>query len=191
MQRKDGPMRRLSCTALLTMLCLTPAVAHAQNKEARGAERQIDTVLKAFNEELRGFERELKYFDKVREFKPMLDLRNQLVNQSTEMLQLEQAGPGSGPKIRELVRAMDHETRELSAMSGVLRSAPTRSPPPRTKRSPTASSCTPRKWSSRSTSWPPFSAERAEPARVDSRRLTTEASTRRFSGVGGSKPTRV
>ena len=87
----------------------------------RAAERQIDTVLKEFNEELRGFERELKYFDKVREFKPMLDLRNQLVNQSNEMLRLEQAGPGSGPKIRELVRAMDHETRELSAMSGVLR----------------------------------------------------------------------
>jgi len=114
-------MRRLSCTALLALLCLTPAVAHAQNKEARSAERQIDSVLKEFNEALRGFERELKYFDKVREFRPMLDLRNQLVNQSNEMLRLEQAGPGSGPKIRELVRAMDHETRELSAMSGVLR----------------------------------------------------------------------
>jgi hypothetical protein len=100
---------------------LTPAVAQAQNKEARRAERQIDTVLKELNEALRGFERELKYFDKVREFKPMLELRNQLVNQSNEMLQLEQAGPGNGPKIRELVRAMDHESRELSAMSGVLR----------------------------------------------------------------------
>jgi hypothetical protein len=114
-------MRRLSCTALLALLCLAPAVAHAQNKEARSAERQIDTVLKEFNEALRGFERELKYFDKVREFKPMLDLRNQLVNQSNEMLRLEQSGPGSGPKIRELVRAMDHEARELSALSGVLR----------------------------------------------------------------------
>jgi hypothetical protein len=114
-------MRRPSFTALLTLLCLTPAVAHAQNREARSAERQIDTVLKAFNEELRGFERELKYFDKVREFKPMLDLRNQLVSQSAEMLQLAESGPGSGPKIRDLVRAMDHETRELSALSGVLR----------------------------------------------------------------------
>ena len=114
-------MRRVSWTALLALLCLTPSVAHAQNKEARRAERQIDTVLKEFNEALRGFERELKYFDKVREFKPMLDLRNQLVNQSTEILQLDQAGPGSGPKIRDLVRAMDHESRELSAMSGVLR----------------------------------------------------------------------
>jgi hypothetical protein len=114
-------MRRLICTALLALLCLTPAVAHAQTKEARRAERQIETVLKEFNEALRAFERELKYFDKVREFKPMLDLRNQLVNQSDEMLQLDQAGPGSGPKIRELFRAMDHETRELSAMSGVLR----------------------------------------------------------------------
>jgi hypothetical protein len=100
---------------------LTPAVTQAQNKETRSAERQIDTVLKEFNESLRGFERELKYFDKVREFRPMLDLRNQLVNQSNEMLRLEQAGPGSGPKIRELVRAMDHESRELSAMSGILR----------------------------------------------------------------------
>ena len=114
-------MRRPIGTALLALLCLTPAAAHAQNKEARSAERQIDSVLKEFNEELRGFERELKYFEKVREFKPMLDLRNQLVNQSNEMLQLAQAGPGSGPKIRELVRAMDHEARELSAMSGVLR----------------------------------------------------------------------
>ena len=114
-------MRRVSWTALLALLCLTPSVAHAQNNETRRANRQIDTVLKEFNEELRGFERELKYFEKVHEFKPMLDLRNQLVNQSNEMLQLEQSGPGSGPKIRELVRAMDHEARELSAMSGVLR----------------------------------------------------------------------
>src|SRR3954454_8900556 len=114
-------MRRPSCIALLALLCLTPAVAHAQNKEVRGAERQIDTVLKEFNVALRGFERDLKYFDKVREFRPMLDLRDQLVNQSNEMLRLEQSGPGSGPKIRDLVRAMDHESRELSAMSGVLR----------------------------------------------------------------------
>jgi hypothetical protein len=114
-------MRRLSCTALLALLCSTPYAVHAQNREVRRAERQIDTILKEFNEELRGFERELKYFDKVREFQPMLDLRNQLVEQSNEILRLEQAGPGSGPQIRELVRAMDRETRELSAKSGVLR----------------------------------------------------------------------
>ena len=114
-------MRRSSWTALLTLLCLAPAVAHAQNKNVRSAERQIDTVMTEFNEDLRGFERELKYFDKVREFKPMLELRNQLVGQSAEMLRLEKSGPGHGPQIRELVRAMDHEARELSAMSGVLR----------------------------------------------------------------------
>jgi hypothetical protein len=114
-------MRRLRWTALLGILCLTPAVAHAQNRNARGAERQIDAVMTEFDEELRSFERDLKYFERVPEFKPMFELRNRLVAQATEMTRLDRAGPGSGPAIRELAREMDHEARELSAISGLLR----------------------------------------------------------------------
>jgi hypothetical protein len=110
-------MRRLSWTALLAVLCLTPAVAHAQNRTARGAERQIDAVIAEFNEELRSFERDLKHFERVSEFKPMFEIRNRLVGQAAEMTRLDRAGPGSGPAIRE----MDREARELSAISGLLR----------------------------------------------------------------------
>jgi hypothetical protein len=111
-------MRRLGRNALLTLLCLSPVVAHAQN---RGAVRQIDGIIAEFNEELRSFERDLKYFQRVREFGPMFEIRNQLVGQAAEMVRLDKAGPGSGPAVRELAREMDREARELSAMSGVLR----------------------------------------------------------------------
>jgi hypothetical protein len=114
-------MRRPGWNALLALLCLSPAAAHAQNRDARGAVRQIDAVMAEFNEELRSFERDLKYFHKVRDFGPMLEIRNQLVGQAAEMVRLERSGPGSGPAIRELAREMDREARELSAKSGVLR----------------------------------------------------------------------
>jgi hypothetical protein len=114
-------MRRLRRTALLAVLCLTPAVAHAQNRNARGAERQIDAVMAEFNEELRGFERDLKFFERVPEFKPMFEIRNRLVGQAAEMTRLDKAGTGSGPAIREIAREMDREARELGAISGLLR----------------------------------------------------------------------
>jgi len=113
-------MRRLKWAAFLAVLGLTPIVSHAQDKQTVQAERRIAVVLTEFNEEMRGYERELKYFQRVAEFKPLSELHAQLVGQAAQMAKLDTAGRGSGPAILELAREMDRTARKLDVATGSL-----------------------------------------------------------------------
>ena len=64
-------MRRWKWAALLAVLGLTSSTSHAQDKKTEQAERRIALILTEFNEEMRGYERELKYFQRVADFKPL------------------------------------------------------------------------------------------------------------------------
>jgi hypothetical protein len=113
-------MRRRQCLAFLAVVCLAPASSHAQDRETRQAERKIARVVNELNVEMRGYERELKYFQRVPEFKPLYELRTQLVNQSEEMIKLDNLGRGSGPAVIKLAGEMDRTARKLDAETGGL-----------------------------------------------------------------------
>jgi hypothetical protein len=113
-------MQRLKWAAFLAVLGLAPITAHAQDKQTRQAERQIAAILTEFNEEMRGYERELKYFQRVAEFKSLAELHAQLVAQAAQMAKLDTAGRGSGPAILQLAREMDQTVRKLDVGTGGL-----------------------------------------------------------------------
>ncbi len=108
-----------ACAALL--LLILPATAHAQGKQKKQAERKVAVLMGEFDNAIRGYDRELKYFDKVPEHRPLLELRNTLVKQSVRISQLDHAGTGSGPAILETAREMERASRQLSAQTGLLR----------------------------------------------------------------------
>jgi hypothetical protein len=118
--RRDDPMRRLNSASLLALLTLVPAAAYAQDKPTAQAVRKIDRILTEFNDEMRGYERELKYFQRVPEFAPLLELRSQLLAQAMQIRQLDTAGRGSGPAILEAAREMDRTVRQLDAQTSRL-----------------------------------------------------------------------
>jgi len=113
-------MQRRKWAVFLAVLGLAPITAHAQDKQTRQAERQIAVILTEFNEEMRGYERELKYFQRVPEFKPLSELHAQLIGQVAQMSKLDTAGRGSGPAILQLAREMDQTARKLDVATGGL-----------------------------------------------------------------------
>ena len=113
-------MQRRKWAAFLAVLGLTSITAHAEDKTTVQAERRIAAVLTEFNEEMRGYERELKYFQRVPEFKPLSELHTQLIGQVAQMSKLDTAGRGSGPAILQLAREMDQTARKLDVATGGL-----------------------------------------------------------------------
>ena len=110
-------MRLTRWAALLAVLCLTPDAAHAQSRKAARAERKIAAVMTDLREEMRVYNRELDFFRRVPEYKPLSDLRNRLDTQAVRVVELETAGPGSGPALRELAREMERTAREMRALT--------------------------------------------------------------------------
>lgn len=104
----------------MTMIALVPVSARGQSGETRRAQRKVAEIVTEFDVQLRGYERELKYFERTREFRPLLELRNRLVEQAAELAQLDRGGRGQGPAILRVAREMDHVARRLDAETRVL-----------------------------------------------------------------------
>jgi hypothetical protein len=113
-------MRRRNWAAFLAVLCLPSLTSHAGDTKTEQAHRQITEILTEFNGILREYERDLKYFQRVPEFKQLFDLRNELVNQVARMNKLSGSGPGAGPAVFELAREMDRTARKLDSATGQL-----------------------------------------------------------------------
>ena len=111
-------MTRREWTTFLAVLCLIPAAARGQSRKAERAQKQIAAVVADFNDEMRGYEREMKTFRQIPEYPSLLDLRNQLVNQASEVTALDRAG--AGPEIRKLAPEFDRNARDLKVMTGRL-----------------------------------------------------------------------